>query len=341
MAAANNKKSLIGISILVAILACVSGYWIWNKSSTSTANEIKEITVAQWGQEKYLIYLPLYVAMEKGYFEEEGLSVSLAYTGNDDQTFAAVLSGSAQFGIGDPAFAAISNEKGLGAKVVATIVGGVAIWGVTNNDSVPNIENYNDLAGLRVGTFPSPSTNYTLMRALLNEHSDSLADTTIVEAGIGAQLALLESDAADIAMVLEPAASVAESEGYRVVYSSPKFHGPFAFTGVTTTDEYISSNSDTVEKFVRALQRAVEASHQDPSIAFEVGAKLFPNLDSRVVENAVNRMIFEKTFPDNAVVSDAAWGSLIDVRTAVGDLDSEQPMSTSVDNSFALKAQDP
>ena len=82
---------------------------------------LKEITIAQWGQEKYLIYLPLYVAIEKDFFAAEGLKVSLKFTGNDDQTFAAVIQGDADFGVGDPIFTAISQERGFPAKVIRLI----------------------------------------------------------------------------------------------------------------------------------------------------------------------------------------------------------------------------
>lgn len=338
------RRHLAPIIAALAVLLAITGVWWAVAKRTQTGSggsgSVAKLTVAQWGQERYLIYLPLYVAMEEGYFRDEGLDVQLIFTGNDDQTFAAVVGGSAQFGVGDPAFAAISTEKGLDAKVIATVVGGVAIWGVTNNEAVKSISQAADLAGLRVGTFPAPSTNFTLMRALIDSEP-KLKDTKIVEAGIGAQIALLEGKSADIAMVLEPAASIAESQGYRVVYSSPKFHGPFLFTGVTTTTEYLKSNSDTAIRFVRALQRAVVTSHTSPDVAVRVGVKLFPSVDAKVVERAVRRMIDEQTLPKHARVDETAWRALMDVRVKAGDIKSALPMPRVVDNTFADAAGRP
>jgi len=325
----------VAVLIVVAIVVAAGIYLMPNKPATG----MTEVTVAQWGQERYLIYLPLYVAMDKGYFEEEGLKVDIKFTGNDDQTFAAVVSGDAQFGVGDPVFAAISQERGYPAKVIATIVGGVAIWGVTNNDEIPVIEERQQLAGLRVGTFPSPSTNYTLMKELISTLPSGVSQPTIVQAPIGSQLALLESGSADIAMVLEPGASLAEHEGYRVVYSSPHFHGNFAFTGVTTTADYLSENPSVAQRFVNALEKAMVAAHRDPAIAVEVGLKLFPNLDKAVVERAVRRMIDERTFPEHAVVDADAWQNALKTRLAVGDLAKPQPTEQTVDSSFAIKAK--
>ena len=45
-------KLFIGFSIISLITACDS-------KTSETKDVLKQITVAQWGQEKYLIYLPL------------------------------------------------------------------------------------------------------------------------------------------------------------------------------------------------------------------------------------------------------------------------------------------
>lgn len=308
------------------------------KSASTSSGSYEEITIAQWGQERYLIYLPLYVAVDKGYFEKRGIKVKIVFSGNDDQTFASVISGQASFGVGDPIFTAISQERGFPAKVVATIVGGVAIWGLTNNPSLHTISSAQDLAGLRIGTFPSPSTNYTLMRQVIEENP-SLKNTTIVQAPIGAQLALLDANRADIAMELEPATSIAEAKGYRVVYSSPSFHGPFAFTGLTTTDRLINERPELVRRVVGALEEAVVACHRDPSIATQVGASLFPTIDKKVVEKAVNRMLSEGTFPKHVNVDSGAWQAALRTRLIVGDLHKPQATEVSVNNSFADEAR--
>lgn len=307
------------------------------KNEKPSSTGLTQVTVAQWGQEKYLIYLPFYIAQEKGFFKEEGLEVSIKYSGNDDQVFATVLKGEAQFGIGDPVFTAISREKGAKGKVIASIVDGVAIWGVTNKANINQILKPSDLAGLRVGTFPDPSTNYALMKKTIIKGGDTLKSTKIVQAPIGSQLALLElkTDGADIAMDLEPGTSIAVSKGYKVVYSSPNFYGRFAFTGLTTTENYINSNKVAVQKFVNAIEKSLQYCHNDEAGTIEIAAKLFPNIDKAVVSTAVNRMIKDKTIPFHAEMSDEAWQKALQVRVDIGDLKEIKPTSDAVDNSFA------
>lgn len=296
------------------------------------------VTVAQWGQEKYLIYLPFYIAQEKGFFNDEHLDITVKFSGNDDQVFATVLKNEAQFGIGDPVFTAISREKGAKGKVIGSIVDGVTIWGVTNKANVKPIEKADDLAGLKVGTFPDPSTNYALMKKTILKGGDALRNTKIIQAPIGAQLALLESGSADIGMDLEPGTSIAESKGYRVVYSSPKFYGRFAFTGITATESYITSNKETVQKFINAIEKALQYCRTDEAGATAIASKLFPKLDKTVVGSAVKRMIADKTIPDHVIMSDEAWQKAMQVRVAIGDLKKLTPTTDAVDNSFAETA---
>jgi len=88
-------------------------------SSATQAAPLEKVKLAQFAQAKFLLYLPLYVAQEEGFFAKENLDVELKFAGNDDQIFAAVASGAVDFGMGDPAFTAIAAEKGFEAKTVA------------------------------------------------------------------------------------------------------------------------------------------------------------------------------------------------------------------------------
>lgn len=66
--------------------------------------------------------------MEK-VFAQEGIQIEIVNTTGDDKTFAAVIGGSATFGIADPTFVAIAAEKGFKGKVIASIVNGVPFFG--------------------------------------------------------------------------------------------------------------------------------------------------------------------------------------------------------------------
>jgi NitT/TauT family transport system substrate-binding protein len=195
-------------------------------------SERERVVIAQFGKEKFLLYLPLYVAMEEGLFAKQGLDVDLRFAGNDDQIFATVMSGSAQFGVGDPVFAAISREKGGPGKIVAMMVTRLGLSGYTNKPTIPDIASAADATGLRIGSIPAPSTTYTLLREFIR--NNKLDHTTLVQVAIGAQLAALEAGQLDVAVDLEPSVSVAESKGYRVNFLFDRFTETQAITGIST-----------------------------------------------------------------------------------------------------------
>ncbi len=323
------------LMLLVFLPFFLVTFGCWKKEAANS--KLETVTVAQWGHTYYLIYLPLYVAQDKGFFEKNGLKVKLKFSGNDDQVFAAVVSGSATFGIGDPVFTAIAKERrDIEGRVIATLVNKVALWGVTNRKDLTEIKSYSQLNGLTVGTFPAPSTTYTIVKDIIQQHR---LKTKIREAPIGSQLSLLEAGAADVVMLLEPAASIAElNKGYRVVMSLPKLWGEFAFTGVTTTEKWLRERPETVQKFVNAIEEALNYIYANPEGAKQVAKKYLPKLDDRVIDRAVSRLIQDGVFPHHALVSKVAFERALRIRKEVGDIESIEVGMLCIDNTFAAKA---
>ena len=153
-----SRKTIWAAISLVAVIAL--GWIAYSYSGRTPAKPTTKVTVAQVGE--FFIYMPLYIAQEKGFFRDAGLDVSIVNTGGDDKSVAAVISGSADFGVGDPTFAAIAGLQGQDIKVVASVVNGVPFWGVTKNPRVPVITDPSQLDSFSVATFPSPSTAFTL-----------------------------------------------------------------------------------------------------------------------------------------------------------------------------------
>jgi len=307
-------------------------------TTPSFAEPLETVKVAQFGKERFLLYLPLYIAMEQGYFAENGLEVELVFAGNDDQIFAAVAGGAADFGVGDPVFTAIAQEKGFEAKTVALMITSLGISGYTNNPDIPVIKTPQDLAGLRIGSFPKPSTTYTLLEQLIDQHPETLKDTAIIEAGFGAQLALLEADRADIAIDLEPNVSKVEQEGYRVVFNLGDYTEPQAITGLVVTQEKINTRPNTVQATVDGLQKALYSLHTDRSTVLETAQKIFPDMDAIVIKNAVDRMLSLGVYPKSVEVKEHYWQRTLASRLATGELTKAQPTKKSVDNQFARRA---
>jgi len=299
---------------------------------------LTDITICQWGQA--LIYLPLYIAQEEGYFKEEGLNVKIINGGGDDLTWATVTSGNAQFGIADPTMIAIQKEAGgEEGRIIGDIVQKVAFWAVTLDKNMPVITSPEGFKGQTIACFKFPNTAHALaLRTLQKGNLKPGKDAKLVEVNYEAVLAQLQNKEASLAMVLEPAASVAEVDGgARVVYSYPEDWGVFAFTGLTTTKKYIDQHPEIVEKVVRALNKAMVTAYADFNKAVEVGMKAFPDLKKEVVERAVRRMLDSGTLPRNITPNEEGWNKAIDVCVQVQKLKVAPDPATMIDASFANK----
>lgn len=325
-------RLIVALGVVTLLVVGTLYFKPWKSPTTSDAS----VVVAHWGSERILIYAPLYVALDGGFFAKEGLDVTISYSGNDDQVFATVASGAAQFGVGDPAFTAISRERGGRGKIVAALVTAVTNWGVTKEPTIPDIVEPSLLQGLRVTSFPPPSTTFTILSEL--KKTNNLDSFKIVPTPFGGELAALENGAADIGILLEPQTSLAQKQGYRVVWALARQYGPFLLTGVSTTDTTIQNRPEMVQKFVNGLQSAIELIRADPEKAIGILQASFPNVSSDVMRDSVLRLLSDGAIPNSAVVDENAWRKVLEPRVAVGDLMSLEGASAALDNSFAETA---
>ena len=325
------KKVFIAIGVVAVIAIGVFVYL--NKSDKKQGDsQLETVKVAQFNE--FFLYMPLYLADKKGFFAEEGLKIEIINTGGDDKTFAAVIGGSATFGIADPTFVAIAKEQGMGGKVIASIVNGVPFWGVTKNHTIPEITDAAQLKGYSVATFASPSTAYVLQYDMFEKGG---LKPNIKQGAFGTLWTMVEAGQADIALELEPNVSIAANQGGKVLYSLAEIYGDFAITGVTVSDETATKKPELVQHFVNALQKAAQFAHTYPDSVSFYAEKIFPDIDKAVSANAINRIISTNTLPENVVISEEAWEKAIKLRQEAGDIKSLETAKSVLDMSFAKK----
>jgi NitT/TauT family transport system substrate-binding protein len=121
-------------------------------------------------------------------------------------------------------------------------------------------------------------------------------------------------------MMLEPAASIAESRGYRIVTSFPSLWGDFAFTGLTSTQSQVNRSPDMVRAMKTAMQEALNLAHSNPAQAIAIAQRLFPSISETVSKVAVERMLHDETIPKSFLVSQQGWNAAITVRQEMGEL---------------------
>jgi NitT/TauT family transport system substrate-binding protein len=329
------KRTVASCTVALILVMMITGCTTTSGDRASSART--DITICQYGD--LLIYLPLYIAQDQKFFEKQGLNVKFINGGGDDKTFAALVAGSAQFGVSDPTFTAIAREKGQGAVVVGTVVAGATYWGVTWNDKIAPTKSAAGLKDLRIATYEAPSTNYALMAKTMKDHKAEMGKAEIVQGSYGSLLAMLKAGKADVAMELEPVASTAVSQGAHIVFSYPEMYGPFMLTGVYVLESYKDQHAKEVQGVVNALELAMRYAHQNPNGAVDIGRRKFPEVDGNVIKSAVERMITDATLPKHVTIDDTGWKNTINVRAELGDLKDKSAAEKTLDRSFSQNAQ--
>ncbi|HEY0258432.1 MAG TPA: ABC transporter substrate-binding protein [Lacisediminihabitans sp.] len=327
-------------AITVTALAALSGCAPSSGSAESTG-DTKDVTINQAVQT--LLYLPLYVAQEKGYFEDEGVHVTIDTGGSGNASFAAVLGGSAGFSIQDPVFSAKSHEQGGQGVIVAGVQNAPAEF-LLGKDGTSAQHDPTVLNGKKVVVSPSPDSTWALMTAMIEEYK--LKDVQLVNVSLGNELAAVASGQADYAVVPEPSVSQGvDQQNLHVVYSWPAAGAdwnPFAFSSLTSTQKYVKANPKATQGVVNAFQRAYNFIYSDEAGAVEVAEKYFPKLDKSTVASAVKREIQADGYPHTATVTEKAWDHNLQLAAKIGNVKAYPADATSyttnVDTTFSDKA---
>ncbi len=318
---------------LIVILLCLATVIGCSREQEQKPATVQKVTVAQFAH--LLIYYPIYLAQQKGFYKQNNLDVTFSSTGGDDKTFAAVAAKSALFGVADPTFVAIAREKGLKAKIVGTLIDGAPMW-IVSKEKI-DMSASDALKDKVIMTYPAPSTSYTLLSEILTTLQPKTNGATILQGAFGTEFAILESNKADAFFSIEPVVSTGVDQGYHVIYSAMQQFGPMSFSGISVLDESLTKDAKTIRAFLKATQQAVDYLRSNFDEAVDLAAKEFPEAQKHVIKNALQRMLDENVMPATLETKEASFNNAISIRKKVGDLKVIPQFSDVVSNDFLPK----
>ena len=282
-------------------------------------------------------YIDLYVGQAAGYFEKQGIHLSVSAAGGDTQAFAAVLGRSALFGIGDPTMVPISVEGGGPGKVVGTVVQRAHYFGVSKN--APKITDPKQFKGLTIVTSPEPNTNYSVTKKLLEENGLTVGrDVKMIAVSPGTEIAAMLAGQADVAIAYQPGVAQAEAQGAKIVFDFASYMGPFCNTGIMVLNDTIAQKPDTVQALCAGFEMASRRVYSDPAYAKMVARREFPDLPGDVVGKAIDAEIQYKIPAQSVLVERPQWDNLMAMQKYLKNIKGTTNFEQIVDNSFAEKA---
>jgi NitT/TauT family transport system substrate-binding protein len=281
-----------------------------------------------------MLYLPLYVAMDQGFFTQQGLDLEKQSAGSPTVALNAVISKSADFSLHGPEWTAIAASKGAPVHIIANVVNGAAVWIAAEPDF--KFDSVKDLKGQKIVTGTMPTTSTSLFLKLLKENGmDGNSDVEMIQVPIGTEPGPFMAHQAKVAVMYEPGLDQVVAKGMKVVLGFPKLYGPYAFSAITARTDV---DPDSAQRLVKGLEMAMRFMPANEARTIEIAKAEFPNLDPVVVEAAVKRMIADSVYPASVDITADALKIAMNTQIALGNLSAQPDYATFVDKTFISPA---
>lgn len=264
-----------------------------------------------------VLYIPMYVALDQGYFKDEGLDVSLKTSQGTDKGMSALLSGSADIVlIGPEASIYVANsESPVKTRVFAGLTATDGFL-LVSRDQKGDFD-WSQLKGKKVMSFrPGSNPDVFLATAIKKHGIDPAKDLKLISnIGPAARAGAWMAGQADYGIFLEPEASNLEKEGMgKVVASIGQEVGQVDFTSFTTTDKYLKENPEVIKDWTKAIYRAQKyVETASPADLAKHIKSYFPGLSEAELIKAVERYRPYKLWKQDPVIQEAAMEKLQDM----------------------------
>ncbi|WP_028610629.1 ABC transporter substrate-binding protein [Paenibacillus harenae] len=330
-----NKRSFLSLLLAAVLAATAVLAGCGNGDSGKATVRIGEVT-------RSLFYAPEYVAIEKGFFEEEGLNVELTTTPGGDKTMTALLSNVIDVALVGSETSIYVYQQGTDDPIInfaqLTQTDGTFLVAREADDSFDwNSLKGSVFLGQRVGGMPQMAGEFTLKKYGIDPKADLELIQNVDFANIAAAFA---SGTGDYVQLFEPTASIFEKEGQgHVVASFGAESGHLPYTVFMAKQSYINKNKKTVQSFTNAIHKAqlwVEAN--DAEAIADAVLPYFENVDRDILVSSIDRYKQQGSFAADPIIDEAEWNNLLDVITSAGELDKRTEHHELVDTSYAEEA---
>lgn len=267
----NFKRSLLSIAVIfITVLTACTAFQPQGKAA------LREITL-NLTYIPNVQFAPFYIAIENGYFKDEGLEAKLAY-GNEADLVSLL-------GADKEKFMIASGEQVLMARGQGLPVVDVLDWykdypvGIVSLKTA-RIEKPEDLKGKTIGLPGLYGANYIGFEALAYKIGLSSKDYQLQSIGFTQveALATNQVDAAVIYLANEPVQL--KARGYEINVLRVQDYVSLVGNGLLTNEKTIQDEPELVRKVVRALSRGIDWTVDNPTEAFTICEKYVENLNS-------------------------------------------------------------
>ena len=328
-------KKIVSIVLAVSMLAvCVTG------CKTTTRKQLKPVVLNEVAHS--IFYAPQYAAIELGYFDSEGLELTLVNGGGADKVMTALVSGEADIGfMGSEAsiytYAGGEKDYAMNFAQLTQRAGNFLVGReAQDNFTWADLKGKKVLGG-RAGGMPEMVFEYILKKNGIDPAADLTIDQSI---NFGLTAAAFTSNDADYTVEFEPFATGLEKEGNgHVIASLGVDSGYVPYTAYSVRKSYLEKNPETIQKFTNAIQKGLEYvnTHSAEEIA-KVIQPQFKETDEDTIATIVGRYKDQDTWKGDTVFEKDSFELLENILEEAGELNERVPYDKLVTTEFSQEA---
>ena len=279
-------------------------------------------------------YAPFYVAVDKGYYRENGIEIEFDYSFETD--------GVTLVGADDLQFALVSGEQVLLARAQDLPVVYVLGWwqdypvGVAAK-AEQGIQSPTDLKGKQIGLPGLFGANYIGLRALLNEAGLEEDDVTLDSIGFNQVEALATDQEQAVVIYANNEPIQLAALGYDVDLIQVADFVQLASNGLITNEGTIADNPDLSRRIIQATLRGLDDTLADPDQAFEISKRYVENLDQ--ADQEIQREVLEASIEfwkaeQLGYTAPEAWENMQEILLDMGLLSQPLDLKQAYTNEF-------
>lgn len=289
-----------------------------------------------------IFYAPMYVAIEEGYFADEGIDLELVTGFGADKTMTAVLSGEADIGfMGSEAtiYTYLGNTDDYVvnfAQLTQRAGNFLVAREPMDNFKWEDLKGKNVLGG-RQGGMPEMVFEYILKMNNIDPKTDLNIDQSI---DFGSTAAAFSGGQGDFSVEFEPFATSLEEKGDGYIVASLGVDSGYVpYTAFSAKSSYMKKNPKIIQGFTNALQKGMDYvnSHSSEEIA-KVIAPQFEETQISTITSIVERYKSQKTWKENLIFEEDSFTLLQDILMDAKELDQPVPYDDLVTTGYAKKA---
>ena len=275
----------------------------------------------------------LYVAIEKGYYEEEGLKVNIRFPSNANDAISLVAAGQADIGLYyQQDVIQARAQQDVPVKSIGAVVQGPL--NIVLSLEEKGITSAGDLVGKTIG-YAGTELSEALIRSIMQYVGADYSDVTMIDVGFDLMSSMTTGNVdATIGCLVNHEVPQMEEEGFSVNWFDLDDYGvPTYYEGIfLASDETIANDSETLQAFLRASAKGFADMKADPEAALATllanqNAENFP-LSETVERKSMGVLIPMMETADAAFLSqsDACWQENIDWMLEQGLIDAAVPL---------------